>query len=220
MEPEMDTSNELDEKLQQLAIEAQNHPPGTRQRQIALTKLVSTLQKSGQLCRPQLGRFPKEVYDDLYNETQQRVLLFVFQNINNYDPQRGKLIKWVNFMMDKRFIDVLRERSHKKIQYMPNIDELDRLCERNSLSIVKEVAQEIREYLQNDPEGKFSQVHISKNPRANFRAIALRYLEGRSWQEISNELNVGVSTLSSFYQRKLEKFAEHFREYLKDQHCL
>ncbi|MCD8485317.1 MAG: hypothetical protein LRZ84_00820 [Desertifilum sp.] len=88
------------------------------------------------------------------------------------------------------------------------------------MSIVKEVAQEIREYLQNDPEGKFSQVHISKNPRANFRAIALRYLEGRSWQEISNELNVGVSTLSSFYQRKLEKFAEHFREYLKDQHCL
>ena len=49
--------DEIDEQLKQLALVAQQHPPLTRERQIALRQLVNQILQSGRLCRPQSGQF-------------------------------------------------------------------------------------------------------------------------------------------------------------------
>ncbi|NEQ85485.1 MAG: hypothetical protein F6K26_36870 [Moorea sp. SIO2I5] len=43
--------DELEERLQQLALEAQQHSPQTRGRRLALTRLIQMIQTSGRLSR-------------------------------------------------------------------------------------------------------------------------------------------------------------------------
>ncbi|NEP76340.1 MAG: hypothetical protein F6K29_33290 [Okeania sp. SIO2G5] len=74
--------------------------------------------------------------------------------------------------------------------------------------------QEVRDLLINDPEGFFGETHVVNHPEANFQRIALQRLDGFSWQEISMQLGVSIPTLSSFYQRALEKLGPILREYL------
>jgi DNA-directed RNA polymerase specialized sigma24 family protein len=76
------------------------------------------------------------------------------------------------------------------------------------------LSQEIIHYLETDPEGLFNQTYTSNQPAANFQFLALKLLSGYSWKEISEELGIKISTLSSFYQRCLTKFSPKLREYL------
>ncbi|NEP51558.1 MAG: hypothetical protein F6K65_23255, partial [Moorea sp. SIO3C2] len=43
--------NELEERLQQLALEAQQHSPKSRGRRLVLTRLIHMIQASGKLSR-------------------------------------------------------------------------------------------------------------------------------------------------------------------------
>ena len=74
--------------------------------------------------------------------------------------------------------------------------------------------QEVRELLISDPKGVFCKTHVVNRPEANFQRIALQRLDGFSWQEISGQLGVSIPTLSSFYQRALDKLGPILREYL------
>lgn len=75
----------------------------------------------------------------------------------------------------------------------------------------------IRKSIEEDPEGIFRNERIGNNPRANFRAIALKRFEGNSWQEISEELGINaLSTTSSFYSRCVKKFATKIKAYLQE----
>lgn len=62
----------LNQRLQQLVQEAQQHPPLTPQRQIALNKLIDVIWRSKQLGHPQSGQWPSNLYEDLYNEALQK----------------------------------------------------------------------------------------------------------------------------------------------------
>lgn len=193
---------DLDWQLLQLALEAQKYPPATKERQKALTKLISAIQRSGQLYRP-YSSFPPDVYADIYAEALQKVFMQICQKIDDYKPERGKVIAWVNFLVSKRFIDVINERQKKP--KIPFIDEpLDNFSE----------IEEIKTYLEEDPDGVFQKACVKGCPEASFQALTLRYLADISWEEISQEFNISISTLSSFYQRSLKKFAPKFREYL------
>jgi len=101
-------NQQLNEELRQLAIKAQQHPVNTKMRQIALTRLVNAIQRSGQLCRPYSGQFPG-LYEDIYSSACNRTFLYICQNIDGYDPNRGEVIAWVNFIMKRRFIDAINE---------------------------------------------------------------------------------------------------------------
>jgi hypothetical protein len=76
------------------------------------------------------------------------------------------------------------------------------------------LSEEVIQFIREDCDGLFKGTYIEQKPAANFQHIALRFLDGYSWKEISEELNVKVVTLSSFYLRCLAKFAPKFKEYL------
>jgi hypothetical protein len=76
------------------------------------------------------------------------------------------------------------------------------------------LSEEVIQCIQEDCDGLFKATHVEQKPAANFQYIALRFLEGYSWKEISAELDVKVVTLSSFYLRCLAKFTPKFKEYL------
>lgn len=212
---------DIDKQLKQFAMDAQSAPPKSAQRQRSLTRMVSLICQSRKLVRPYQGQF-QGLYNDIYAEAQQRLLLYLCENIDRYDPQR-EVLQWANFLMQKRFFveasrDVMptapkgMDRSQVKHITLDILDKQNPLEQQASrqLSLSEEVVQCIRE----DSDGVFQKTHIAGKPKAHFQYIALSFLGGYSWKEISLELDVKVVTLSSFYQRCLLKFAPVFKEYL------
>ena len=70
----------------------------------------------------------------------------------------------------------------------------------------------IRHYIEEDADKIFQKEHIQDRPDANFRAIALATMDGKTWKEISQELQIKVPTLSSFFRRCCNKFALTIKE--------
>ena len=208
----------LDEQLKQLAVEAQQHPPKTPKRQQALARLVSAIGRSRKLVRPFSGQFPG-TYEEIYAEAQQRLFLYLCENIDRYNPELA-VLQWANFLMKKRFfIEASRDLmptfpkgADRSQLRRTTLDVLDKqtpadIRSRSNPSLSEAVIQCIRD----DRHGVFQTTHIVKKPAANFQYIALQFLGGYSWKEISAELDVKVVTLSSFYLRCLTKFAPQFQ---------
>ena len=211
----------LDKQLKQLAVEAQQHPPRTPQRQRSLARLVGVICQSRALVRPYQRQFCG-FYEEIYAEAQQRLFLYVCEKIDQYNPDL-EVLQWANFLMKKRFFieasrDVMPvvpkgvDRSQVRCIPLEALDKQIPLALRTHS--VASLSESVVQCIQDDQEGLFKGTHIVKKPAANFQHIALRFLGGYSWKEISAELDVKVVTLSSFYQRCLTKFAPKFKEYL------
>lgn len=211
----------LDEQLKQLAVEAQRHPANTPQRQRSLTQLVGKIYASKKLVRPYQGEFPG-VYEEIYAEAQQRLFLHLCEKIDQYNPTL-EVMQWANFLMKRRFFI---EASRDLMPTIPKGVERSQL-KRATLEVLEKqnpnelrsqtnssLSEEVIQCIQEDHDKVFQLTHIEQKPAANFQYIALRFLGGYSWKEISEELDVKVVTLSSFYLRCLTKFAPKLKDYL------
>lgn len=87
------------ERLTLLALEAQKHNPRTQEWQYALRELLNAIRLSDELSRPRQHKA------DVYEDAVTRTLLWVCQNLNAYNPSKGKLMAWVNY----RLYMILRE---------------------------------------------------------------------------------------------------------------
>jgi hypothetical protein len=118
---------EVDEQLTELVLLAQQHPHLSPKRQVALTKLVNIIMKSGKLCRPQCDILT-HIYEEIYKESLQKLFFFICQNIDKYNVEDGTVVTWVNELLKKRFFPeaLIRVSEMDEIQRM-TITELDRL---------------------------------------------------------------------------------------------
>jgi hypothetical protein len=207
-----DTSNQLDEQLKDLALVAQQHPQGTKERRIALTQLVNAIWQSGRLGHPYSGQF-QAAYEDIYDEAVQSLFFYICQNdnIRKYDSERASVMAWVNMLLERRFFPeaIPKIIGNKTETYLKESD-LENLKSSEPLSLFEQV----RQCIEDDPEGLFRNEHIRTNPQANFQAIARRRYSGFSWKEISAEWDIDLKSLNTFYQRCLKRFAPKFKEYL------
>ena len=197
---------QLDDRLKQLALEAQRYPQGSTARQRALTELISLMQQSSKLSRPRRGQF-QMLYEEIYGEALQRLFSFVCERIDVYNPQKGEVLQWVNFLLKQRFfIEASRDalptvykgmdaRAQKRL----TLEHLDQShpYELNP-QLVPLLSQEVKHCLEEDPEGFFKQAYIADHPAASFQCIALKRLEGYSWQDLSVELDVAIPSQSDY----------------------
>jgi DNA-directed RNA polymerase specialized sigma24 family protein len=204
---------QLNQQLKQLARAAQQQPPLTLLRQLALRQLVNGILTSGRLCRPQPGNF-SGVYEDIYDEAVQELLLYICQNIDKYNPERGEVMAWVNVLLERRFFKeaIPKIMDKQDIQRM-SLSDLDEIAPPESNPCLTEI---IKQCIELDPENLFKKEHIENHPRANFQALARRRLLGKSWKEIAAEFDLKISTVSRFYDRCLNKFSAKLKEYCTD----
>lgn len=206
------TRNQLDEQLKELALVAQRHPDGTKERRIALTRLVDAIWRSRRLCHPNSCQFQR-VYDDIYDEAVQNLFFYICQNdnIRRYDPERASVIAWLNMLLTRRFFpEAIPKIIGNSNEIQLEIFDLELLDSSEPISLFEQVRQCIEE----DPEGLFRSEHIREHPEANFQAIATRRYSGVLWKDISAEWSICIKSLNTFYQRCLKKFAPKFKEYL------
>ena len=213
---------QLDNHLRQLVIAAQRKSKGSAVRRRALTELVSTLLNSRGLCRPRRDQF-RLLYEDIYAEALQRLFSFVCGRIDDYSPQKGEVLQWMNFLLSRRFfVEASRD-------YLPTVYKgmdarsvkrlsLEYLDQSNPSELnpqrIPSLSQEVKACLEEDPENLFRRASVANHPAANCRHIAVTRLEGYSWQDLSTELDIPVPTLSSFYRRCLVRFTPKLKAYL------
>lgn len=212
----------LDNHLRQLAIAAQKEPKGSRARQRALSELINALLSSRKLTRPRQGQF-RGLYEDIYAEALQRLFSFICDRIDDYSIQKGEVLQWINFLLSRRFfIEASRD-------YLPTVYKgvdarsvkrltLEHLNQSNPIELnpqlIPSLSQEVKACLEEDPEGLFESASVTDRPQANFQYIAIRRLEGYSWQDLSTEFEIPAPTLSSFYRRCLVRFSPKLKVYL------
>jgi hypothetical protein len=213
---------QLDNRLRQLAIAAQNHPQGSSARQQALTVLIGVMLQSGKLCRPRRGQF-QMLYEEIYAEALQRLFSFICERIDAYNHQKGEVLQWANFLLSQRFFieasrdflpTVYKGMDARVVKHL-TLESLDKYNPHElNPQLTPPLSQEVKNCLEEDPEGLFAQAHVADYPAASFQHLALKRLEGYSWQDLSIELNIAIPTLSSFYQRCLTRFAPILKIYL------
>lgn len=213
--------DELDKRLQQLALEAQRHPPKSRARRLALTRLIEMIQESGRLSRRKYDT-PQDVYD----EALQEVWLYVCRRIDAYEP-KGSVINWVNFVLTRRLIDAKKRQGSEQSLDTPINSSHASNVNRSGATHLDTVAQPeetplpsqlLRQCIEEDAEGLFASKHIQGHPQANFRTIALLHLDRQTWQETAVAVGLEstkASTVQSFYWRCCRYFADPFKEYLQ-----
>jgi DNA-directed RNA polymerase specialized sigma24 family protein len=202
-------------ELKNYALTAQQHLPRSKERQVALSKLITAIQKPGCLCKPSLTFGAKR--QDVITEGRSRLYLFICEQIDRYDPERGEVLQWINNRLRYLYIEAYRDLSSQG-KGRVTILSLDDLENQRFpfLESQKTPSMEGKLYrcLEEDADGSFSQAY-TQIPAANFQFIALRRLDGYTWKQISSQLNnISVSTLSSFYRRNLESFVPLLQKYL------
>lgn len=216
--------DKCDDLLQELALEAQRYPAKSRARRLALTRLIQAIQQSGKLSRKKWD-CPQEVY----HEALQEVWLYVCRNIDTYHPEKGPVTNWINFVLKRRLIDAHKRnnKSGKESSLDAPIASSQSANDKSGMTYLDNLPQPdktplpsqlVRQCIQDDPDRLFAKRHIRGNPQANFRKIALLYLDGKTWKEIA--IAVGLkpeqeSTVQSFYWRSCKHFAETLKKYLQ-----
>lgn len=206
----MHSMNGSNEQLSQLAIAAQQCPPCSHGRQVALRQLVNGILRSGKLCHPQRGQFPGR-YQEIHDEAVQNLLLYLCQNIDKYNSEKASLMGWVNMLLERRFFreaipDVIGKPTVQRI----TLEDMAGLASPQESLTVTDM---LKECIESDPENLFKNEHLEGCPAAHFQVLALKRLEGLSWQVIATEYSTKTGTISSFYSRCLKKFSAKLRAY-------
>ena len=194
-----------DDKLKQLALTVQDYAPNSELRSYALRELIRAIKISGKLCSPYKYRFSPEVYKVIYEEALMETFMLICTKIDNYDPERGKkkFMNWVNFKLEKAVLICCNKlKIYQELQFF-ELSDLDKIT---APVTAPSLAESLVDYIKKDPDNLFTKSYVKGNPDANFRTIALARISGQSWQEIAQQFNISVSTLSSFYRRNCQRF--------------
>jgi hypothetical protein len=214
----MPTKDDIDDRLKQLAIAAKNHQPKTLGRQKAVTRLVMEIEKYKIINCPQNKNFSYAIYQEICAEAKQELMFRISREIHNYRPEK-KVSQWVNFLIVKCFQETTPKvigRKDLPTVYYGDMELVFNQMEKQQVEHEScPIAAALIEMIEEDPGDIFQNEVMKKHAHVNFKLLLVkRVIEDASLQQLSDELGVSISTLSSFYQRSLEKFTPRFREYL------
>ncbi len=208
----------LEELLRRLVEEACGQPPGSQQRQKLLTQVIRLT--SGKLWRENTP---------FYQDALQQTWLYFCRNLcesttgQAYDSDLGSIVTWLNVYLRRRLQDFYRNQQRQQARTVSvNFSQsrsgedtgiLDPVDNLSAEPDVPPILEEIRSWVETDPDGELSRTHIQGRPDVTCQVLILKRLPPEvGWKELSIEFGLSVSTLSSFYQRqclpRMRKFAE------------
>ena len=107
---------------------------------------------------------------------------------------------WVNFRLDKMVIEARRSFSDRDQQELPDLNDLERIPQPQAEPSLASVVQD---HIRADPDGIFQDTHVRNHPEVHFQAIALARFQGASWDDLSQQYDIKIPTLSSFFSAVL-----------------
>jgi hypothetical protein len=204
---------DLERQLRELVETACSHPPGSAIRQKSLTKII-------RLIRSQLWRENTLIYEDALQQTW----LYFCRNIcestttERYNPDRASLLTWLNNYLKRRLQDLREDAAKQAKQHVPPM----RVVDGATIDIIEQqpapadtppILAEVKRWVSIDTDGTLVATHIKGYPQVNCQLLILRRLPPEtSWEQLSQELGISISSLSAFYQRKCLPKLRNFGE--------
>ena len=114
----------MDERLEKLVSQAQQHERYSQERQTAVSQLVEQCLRSRPICRP-LGSQPLvDVQQEIYEQVRQQLEETFSQELDSYSRQTT-VRDWTNALRNQTFCQILEDRALKKLalaaqRYPPN----------------------------------------------------------------------------------------------------
>lgn len=222
--------DELDEHLQQLALEAQEHSDALKRQQLVM-KLWGTIYSS--------PRFPPRSYvkrkifigdpDEIYDDATYHLMEYLLRNISNYKPEKGTVMAWVSYLLRKSFVpDAIERAKREQSRIEPKRNSKDSDGKEKAQFDVETIASAtpdpskiklllIQKCLEEDEDDQFKAACMQEYPFINFRDVALKHhVGGLKFTEIANSFSIPYTSLKSFYDRQLKKFMPKIRHYVEN----
>lgn len=196
-------ANNLNQHLQQLVAEACSYPPRSLQRRQKLNEIVRVVTKSGKLWQENTP---------YYKDALQQTWLYFCRNPEKYDPKKCSVITWLDNSLKWRLQDC--RKADAKDQSKKSVDlRLEGEETTNPINTLENpphhsdrplaVLEETREWVETDPTGELSSIHVKKRPDVTCQVLMQRRLPPEaSWESIALEFNLPPSTAPNFYKRE------------------
>lgn len=203
------------EHLRQLILETCKYPPGSLERKRNLTKLIIGIQQTQKLWRENT---------QYYQDALQQTWIFLCQHLceadtgQKYDPDRSSITTWLNGYLKWRLQDFrIAQQADKKnkvttvrVSNSETVNIVDNLAANPD---IPPILEDTIKWAKEDLSGELGSIHIKGYPQITCQKLILRRLPPEtSWQELSQEFGISISTLSNFYQRqcmpRLRNFAQ------------
>ncbi|WP_104545587.1 hypothetical protein [Chroococcidiopsis sp. TS-821] len=207
--------NQLEAKIRELVTTTCKYKPNSVERQQGLTKIVRMIVKSGKLWKD------NSLY---YEDALQKTWLYFCRNLceantgEKYDPNRSSVITWLNAYLRRRLQDFREEEYETRSRTasgktVKEGEVTDLIAALPAPPDIPPILEMTITWAKADTDGELRRIHIQGYPHVNCQVLILRRLPPEtSWENLSEEYGISVSTLTSFYRRqclpRLRKFGE------------
>ncbi len=204
------TLNDIDENLKKLVAKACSYLEGTEERQEALDEIIRELLRSRKVWRE------KTPY---YEDALQQTWLYLCDNPEQYNPERGTVTNWINNHLKWQLLDfqqaTWKEKLRSSAVQIANIEETYTQIEENNLLVRPDfltILEQTRRWIETDATRELRKTHIKDRPDVNCQILMLLRLPPETrWETIARTFNLSMSTAPNFYKRealpRLQKFA-------------
>ncbi len=122
----------------------------------------------------------------------QQAFMQAYTRLESYDPKRARFSSWLYKIATNLAIDYLRKRNHQVI-----VEDIEAIAEATMpLFLKEEECREIRTAV------------LALIPPEYRQVIEAYYWEGKSYQQIADELNVPVNTIRTWIRRAKAQLKE------------
>ncbi len=198
--------------LREMVVEICGHPRGSAARQKGMTKLIRLI-----------GQRLWHTSDAYYADALQQTWIYFCRNLCEattgrvYDPEVASPVTWLNAYLKRRLQDFkIAENKHRATTVSSQScgDEGDILDPIDRLPAPPDIPpwlDQVRRWAAENPE--LAELHINQHPEVTARLLILKRLPPETpWKALSQEYQISVGTLSSFYQRQcLERLRDYGR---------
>lgn len=192
----------IEAQILQLVKETCQHPRGSIERQKGLHQIILLIQQTGKL------NWAKGMPDG--EEALQQTWLYFCRNLcepttteQPYNSEKGSVIAWLNGYLKFRLKDNSipdKNRIYPKLD--ENGEELDPIHLIPANPEPPPILEEIQAWLKQEAHN-LRRIHVENRPDINCLVLIERRLPPKtSWDDLSQEFGVAISTLSGFYQRR------------------
>ena len=213
MEQFQDDRSSMDCHILYLKQQACQFEPDALERKLYLTKLIRCIENSGRLWKD-----ASPYYEDALQMTWVYCCLNLCEGSTGkaYDPTLASVVTWLNSYLKWRLHDL-------SVAYRKRLNEveLSELTDSSSLwdsskhrPEVPPILEETRAWVERDSTHELRSLSLKDHPHVTAQYLILQRLPPEtSWQDLATQLNISISTLSSFYRRHclpaLRKFGKN-----------
>ncbi len=210
----------LDRELHYLIRKAQQEPHPSPRRGYYVTRLLTTLYRSGQLARPQRGCYGQS-YEEIYAVAWSMTAEYISKKVDDYHPTKGHILHLTNNTLKFRFCTAVTEffKLHgapKNFKAIPIEDLYGKESFIHEANEHSGLWEDLIQLIEEDPDDRFKSVHLKGKPEATYQRIfLLKWRDKYKLREIAEKFDTRITTVQTHLDRNNLKFRDYICNYFQ-----